>query len=113
MFFNSVSLVVAAASVIALSPTTGPARGQSLVIVTGSNFVAGNTWCKFALTHSGNLCVRHAAALHFAAHYRHTNTPLVVPVEITNNNGDYTWDNVSFYYKRAFLTFSVVYFALF
>jgi hypothetical protein len=35
-----------AVTVTALSPTTGPARGEALVVVTGSGFVSGNTWCK-------------------------------------------------------------------
>ena len=84
----------AAQSVAAVNPTLGPAVGNGLVTVTGAGFYGPTVYCRFGVSVVSSTP---ASSTHVVC-----TTPAAaagsVAVEMSNNNQDFTADNVQYLY---------------
>ena len=93
-----VCLYVADPHVMALWPTTGPVRGNTVVTVTGTGFVNSvYLYCLFG-THP-RLQAVWVTSTHMECLSPSNPAPAIMPIEITNNNQDFTTDAVVYEYQ--------------
>ena len=84
-------------TVTSLAPTAGPVLGGSAVVVSGTNFVSGNLFCKFGAQVASAAFINSGSALCTSP----AGSAGSIVVEISNNNQDYTTNGVTYLFQAA------------